>query len=399
MADAATVDEAMQLVEERLRQVDTHMKHLPFVLAAAMDSRLAALRAELLAALAAPAPALPTAPLLKPPSPRHHMLPHPTSSTTVRTHGSGSGRGQAPSGLYCNTGPPAGLPPSLRDREQQQARQATHPCSSDRGAPPRAANQQAAKSPVKPYLCSQAAGPTAPPCQGAPLPRSPTAPPCQQTTNSSREGPAAASPVGGAAVEVAMVSVAGLVVAGSGQGGDSSSRGGKGRPGSDPNQGSSRRLGTRPQAAETGCGQATARPALQLAQRTSEPASLSFGAVQQATQDQTQHKGQVAPLAPGQPVQQQQQQRRGGVLPVVPPARLGSAGAASTASQPLPLRFSLLAPLPDSPTDSHAAPVPFQSSSSPNATRPTQTTTIQTHPDCSMTAQLSAELPPQTKQG
>ncbi|GFH31495.1 hypothetical protein HaLaN_30555, partial [Haematococcus lacustris] len=48
MADAATADEAMQLVEARLRQMDTHVRHLPFVLAAAMDSRLASLRSELL---------------------------------------------------------------------------------------------------------------------------------------------------------------------------------------------------------------------------------------------------------------------------------------------------------------------------------------------------------------
>jgi len=55
LADASTVDEAVQVVDARLRHVSNHIKHLPWIISAVMDSKLGSLRQELLSATAAAA--------------------------------------------------------------------------------------------------------------------------------------------------------------------------------------------------------------------------------------------------------------------------------------------------------------------------------------------------------
>mmetsp|Transcript_26460 Transcript_26460/g.57730 ORF Transcript_26460/g.57730 Transcript_26460/m.57730 type:complete len:641 (+) Transcript_26460:134-2056(+) len=51
VADAATLEESVQMVDARLRQVDYDMKHVPFVIAATMDAKLGELKTELLASI------------------------------------------------------------------------------------------------------------------------------------------------------------------------------------------------------------------------------------------------------------------------------------------------------------------------------------------------------------
>lgn len=50
-ASDAVVVMCMQVIDARLRQVDNHIKHMPYVIAATIDAKLAELRAELLTSI------------------------------------------------------------------------------------------------------------------------------------------------------------------------------------------------------------------------------------------------------------------------------------------------------------------------------------------------------------